>query len=116
MESEITWVEGTSTATINGKRKVAAADLQSLDTVSPNSGTYLNEVGHRFETLFTIWLSIWQASLYEKDFQQAFFGSHYPRLKEIKGKYDPDDLFIVAEGVGSEDWDHTLNCRVGNND
>ena len=54
MASAITWVEGTPTAAINDKRTVAAADLQSLDTVSPNSGTYLNEVGHRFETLFTI--------------------------------------------------------------
>ncbi|KAM6497411.1 hypothetical protein JOM56_007884 [Amanita muscaria] len=54
LESVITWAEGTPTAAINDERKVAAADLQSVDTVSPNSGTYLNEVGHPFETLFII--------------------------------------------------------------
>ena len=30
------------------------------------------------------------------------WGSNYPRLAEIKGKYDPDKLFFVYSGVGSE--------------
>ncbi|KAM6494756.1 FAD binding domain containing protein [Amanita muscaria] len=94
-ESIVTWPEGTSTAGINRLRQIAAADLESLNAISPNNGTYLNE-----------------ASLYEKNFQNTFFGSHYARLKEIKGVYDPNDLFIVAEGVGSEDWDKSLNCRL----
>ncbi|KAM6493981.1 FAD-binding domain containing protein [Amanita muscaria] len=91
----ISWPEGTSTAEINRMRSTAAADLESLDTISPNSGAYLNE-----------------ASLYEKNFQNTFFGSHYPRLKAIKSVYDPNDLFIVTEGVGSDDWDQSLNCRL----
>jgi hypothetical protein len=41
-----------------------------------------------------------------------FFGSHYERLKQIKMKYDADDLLLVAEGVGSDDWDTSLNCRL----
>jgi hypothetical protein len=50
--------------------------------------------------------------LYEKDFEKTFFGSHYPRLKAIKRKYDENDLFLVAEGVGSDDWDKLLNCPL----
>ena len=53
-----------------------------------------------------------QASLYEKNFQNTFFGSHYARLKSIKRVYDPNDLFIVASGVGSDDWDKSLNCPL----
>ena len=29
-------------------------------------------------------------------------GDNYPRLLEIKKKYDPNGLFIVHKGVGSE--------------
>ena len=39
------------------------------------------------------------------------FGNNLPHLREIKKKYDPSDLFLVAKGVGSEDWDDSLNCR-----
>lgn len=58
-----------------------------------------------------IWHLCLQATLYEKDFKKSFFGSHYNRLEDIKAKYDPNDLFLVAEGVGSEKWDQSLNCR-----
>ena len=53
-----------------------------------------------------------QGSLYYSNPQQTFFGSHYEKLLSIKKKYDPADLFVVAEGVGSEEWDASLNCRV----
>jgi len=41
-----------------------------------------------------------------------FFGDHYATLKYIKDNYDPDRLFVVVEGVGSEDWDPDLRCRL----
>jgi hypothetical protein len=50
--------------------------------------------------------------LYERNFKEAFFGEHYDKLKQIKKQYDRNDLFIVASGVGSEDWDPSLNCRI----
>ena len=45
-----------------------------------------------------------ESNYFQKDFQQAYWGSNYPRLAEIKKKYDPDGLFIVHNGVGSENW------------
>jgi hypothetical protein len=50
--------------------------------------------------------------LYERNFKEAFFGEHYDKLKQIKKQYDSNDLFIVASGVGSDDWDPSLNCRI----
>ncbi|KAF9458245.1 hypothetical protein BDZ94DRAFT_1240156 [Collybia nuda] len=37
--------------------------------------------------------------------------TYFNGLKVIKDKYDPTGLFLVAGGVGSEDWDDSLNCR-----
>ena len=45
-----------------------------------------------------------ESNYFEKDWQQAYWGSNYPRLAEIKKKYDPDGLFFVHNGVGSEQW------------
>jgi Berberine and berberine like len=41
---------------------------------------------------------------FSRDWQKSFWGSNYPRLRQIKDKYDPDGLFVVHHGVGSEDW------------
>ena len=34
----------------------------------------------------------------------SFWGDNYARLRAIKDKYDPDGLFFLHHGVGSEDW------------
>ena len=45
-----------------------------------------------------------ESNYFQQDFQQAYWGSNYQRLAEIKKKYDPEGLFIVHNGVGSEGW------------
>ena len=35
---------------------------------------------------------------------EHYWGTNYPRLAAIKAKYDPDGLFTVHHGVGSEAW------------
>ena len=52
-------------------------------------------------------------SSYERDSKKMFFDPpHCERLKQIKMKYDAHDMFSVAEGDGSDDWDKSLNCRL----
>lgn len=69
----------------------AAADIARcigrLRTVTGEAAAYVNE-----------------SNYFEKDFQRTYWGSHYSRLLEIKDRYDPDGLFFVHNGVGSERW------------
>ncbi|CAG7920491.1 unnamed protein product [Penicillium olsonii] len=51
-----------------------------------------------------------EAHPYEPGFQQSFWGHNYPRLYQIKQKWDPEGLFIARIGVGSEDWDDAGLC------
>jgi FAD/FMN-containing dehydrogenase len=61
--------------------------LNELRAVSGETGAYVSE-----------------SNYFEKGWQQSYWGSNYPRLAEIKRKYDPDGLFIVHNGVGSDQW------------
>jgi FAD/FMN-containing dehydrogenase len=62
----------------------AATELRK---VAPNPGSYVSE-----------------SNYFNSNWQQAFWGRNYRRLKAIKDKYDPDGLFFVHHGVGSEEW------------
>ncbi|KAJ7242285.1 FAD-binding domain-containing protein [Mycena rebaudengoi] len=53
-----------------------------------------------------------EADLLEPNFQTTFFGPNYAKLSSIKKKYDPNDLYIVGAGVGSERWDEWGLCQV----
>ncbi len=61
--------------------------MSELRAVAPAGGAYVSE-----------------SNYFEQGFQQAYWGSNYPRLAAIKKKYDPDGLFFVHNGVGSEEW------------
>jgi FAD/FMN-containing dehydrogenase len=45
-----------------------------------------------------------ESNYFNADWQQAFWGEHYPKLAAVKKKYDPAGLFFVHHGVGSEEW------------
>ena len=45
-----------------------------------------------------------ESDFFEPDWQGSYWGANYPRLRAVKKKYDPDGLFFVHHGVGSEDW------------
>ncbi|MDO8432255.1 MAG: FAD-dependent oxidoreductase [Candidatus Binatus sp.] len=61
--------------------------MSQLRALVPDAGAYVSE-----------------SNYFEKGWQQAYWGSNHPRLAEIKRKYDPDGLFFVHNGVGSEQW------------
>jgi hypothetical protein len=45
-----------------------------------------------------------ESNYFESEWQRSYWGANYARLAEIKRKYDPDGLFFVHHGVGSENW------------
>ena len=61
--------------------------MHPLRALVPNPGSYVNE-----------------SNYFEQSWQQSYWGSNYARLAEIKKRYDPDGLFFVHNGVGSQEW------------
>ncbi|KAF2670170.1 FAD-binding domain-containing protein [Microthyrium microscopicum] len=57
----------------------------TVRTVAPEMGAYGNE-----------------ATNIEPNWQEAFWGSNYKKLVDIKTKYDPDHLFWVSPGVKAD--------------
>jgi hypothetical protein len=44
-----------------------------------------------------------EGNFFDRSWQQSFWGPNYARLQTVKAKYDPEGLFFVHHGVGSED-------------
>ncbi len=59
--------------------------MNVIRALTPGAGSYVN-----------------QANYFEADWQQSFWGHNYARLREIKQRYDPANIFRVHHGVGSE--------------
>jgi FAD/FMN-containing dehydrogenase len=64
--------------------ELAAAELRKI---APNAGSYVSE-----------------SNYFNRSWQNEYWGTNYSRLRAVKTKYDPDGLFFVHHGVGSEDW------------
>jgi FAD/FMN-containing dehydrogenase len=75
--------------------QAVARAMVALRKVVPDAGSYVSE-----------------SSYFEKDWQGAYWGTNYERLRAVKAKYDPDGLFFVHHGVGSEDWSADGFVRV----
>jgi FAD/FMN-containing dehydrogenase len=58
-----------------------------LASLAPDGGSYVSE-----------------SNYFNRAWAKAFWGANYPRLLAAKRAYDPDGLFFVHHGVGSEDW------------
>ena len=41
---------------------------------------------------------------FQTDWKRAYWGANYPRLLAVRQRYDPDGLFFIRHGVGSEGW------------
>ncbi len=61
--------------------------MEALHAVVPHAGSYVSE-----------------SDYFLKNWQAAFWGRNYARLARAKQRYDPDGLFFVRHGVGSERW------------
>jgi len=45
-----------------------------------------------------------ESSYFQSEWQRDYWGGHYGRLLTLKQQIDPDTLFFVRHGVGSEGW------------
>jgi FAD/FMN-containing dehydrogenase len=80
---------GREQSVVEGRKAAERIDrcMNQLRAVAGETGAYVSE-----------------SNYFEKGFQQSYWGSNYPRLAKVKRKYDPDGLFFVHNGVGSEQW------------
>jgi hypothetical protein len=72
-----------------GRKAAGRVDqcMGQLRALVPNPGAYVSE-----------------SNYFEHGWQHSYWGSNYTRLAGIKRKYDPDGLFFVHNGVGSDEW------------
>ena len=84
---------------LNAAGRAASAVTKSMDKlleVVDEAGSYVSE-----------------SDFFEPQWRRSFWGSNYPRLAAVKKKYDPDGLFTVHHGVGSEEWSADGFTRLG---
>jgi hypothetical protein len=70
--------------------------MDELRKLVPSPGSYVSE-----------------SNFFEPGWQQSFWGANYPRLLAAKNQYDPEGLFFVHHGVGSESWSADGFTRLG---
>ena len=70
--------------------------MAELSKVAPDAGAYVSE-----------------SDYFQPNWQAAYWGTNYPRLAAVKQKYDPQGLFFVHHGVGSEAWSADGFTRQG---
>jgi FAD/FMN-containing dehydrogenase len=61
--------------------------IEHLKKMVPFSGSYVSETDY-----------------FEENWQESFWGANYKKLLSVKNIYDPEGLFFVHHGVGSEVW------------
>ena len=72
------------------------AAMQALRQAAPGAGSYLSECDFALP-----------------NWQEACWGANWKRLDRIKQAYDPDGLFFVHHGIGSEGWTADGFDRLG---
>ena len=74
--------------------------LPRLEALTPMGGSYLNE-----------------ADFNQPNWQTIFYGNNYEYLRQIKDKYDPEEIFYGITAVGSDRWTYRMHtdgrlCRA----
>ena len=74
-------------ATARRQAARVGAAMAELRAILPSVASYLAE-----------------GDYFDPAWRESFWGPNYARLRAVKDRYDPDGLFIVHHGVGSERW------------
>ena len=77
------------------RNKITYVYDAALKQITPGGGAYMNEGDGD-----------------EPDWKQAFFGSKYDRLLEIKKKWDSAGIFYARNAVGSDAWEVLQDGRL----
>lgn len=70
------------------KEELVAVHAPAIEAATPGAGVYLNEMD----------------PLYKGDWKQNMYGANYPRLLQIKHKYDPHYLLYGHFAVGGDEF------------
>jgi hypothetical protein len=86
MVSSVNWpIYASMEEQMHVRRNFTFKHMQRWRDISPGAGSYLSE-----------------SDRLEPNFQWSFCGSYYPRLLELKRKFDPKNVFWASTAVGSE--------------
>ena len=69
------------------QRRITQDFVPLLSRLASNAGAYMNE-----------------ADPFQPNWQTVFYGVNYMRLRDIKAKYDPGNIFYAFGAVGSDEW------------
>lgn len=83
------------TALARKERQAVGRAMAEVRKLVPDAGSYLAE-----------------SNFFDANWQRSFWGPNYGKLLAVKDKYDPDGLFFVHHGVGSERWSSDGFTRV----
>lgn len=90
------WPDGIAQPLIDSVyRDITEKKVQPLRNLSPETGAYFNE-----------------PDSYEPQWQHAFFGDNYAKLKAVKQRYDPGNVLWCRRCVGSEALIEQSNGRL----
>lgn len=81
------------------QKRMTEEFMPKIEAITPGSGSYMNEADFRQER-----------------WQDVFFGKNFPKLDQIKRKWDPENVFYILKGVGSDKWSVGKDgrmCRAG---
>ncbi len=83
-------------ATARQQSEAVAAAMSEIRPLLPTFAAYVSE-----------------GDFFDAEWRQSFWGPNYERLLAVKDAYDPDGLFFVHHGVGSERWSEDGFTRLG---
>jgi len=79
-----------------GAKQAIARAMEEIRKLVPRPAAYVSE-----------------SNYFEPRWQEAFWGANYARLLAVKERYDPEGLFFMHHGPGSERWSADGFTRTG---